>query len=50
MIELPTLHCKRCGWNWHPRQTKEPDVCPSCNSPYWNKEYSREDLIDKETK
>jgi G:T-mismatch repair DNA endonuclease (very short patch repair protein) len=37
-INLPTLFCKRCFHKWIPRANKLPDVCPRCNSPYWNKE------------
>jgi len=46
-IELPTLKCKRCGHSWHPNRPKLPKVCPACCSPYWNKEYSRADLVKK---
>jgi len=37
-IKLPTLTCKRCGHDWHPKKQSMPTVCPGCNSPYWNKE------------
>ena len=32
---LPTLECKRCGYEWVPRKT---DVrgCPNCRSRYWD--------------
>jgi predicted Zn-ribbon and HTH transcriptional regulator len=36
-IELPTLKCLRCGYEWIPRQRKKPKYCARCNSPYWNK-------------
>ncbi len=31
--------CERCGHEWIPRQDgeHEPEVCPGCKSPYWNK-------------
>jgi len=37
-IELPKLHCKRCGHTWIPRIPKTPKQCPKCHSPYWSKE------------
>lgn len=46
-IKLPKFTCKRCGHSWIPRQPKKPKVCPKCSSPYWDKEYSRPDVIDK---
>jgi len=33
--------CNRCGHKWTPRENGEPKVCPSCKSPYWNKERIR---------
>ena len=28
--------CFRCGHKWVPRQENyEPEICPSCKSPYW---------------
>ncbi len=32
-----TFTCLRCEHAWIPRQSREPKVCPKCNSPYWNK-------------
>ena len=34
---LPTLRCLRCQHQWFPRAVKQPDHCPKCNSPYWNR-------------
>jgi DNA-directed RNA polymerase subunit RPC12/RpoP len=34
--------CGRCGHKWIPRENREPKVCPSCKSPYWNKPRVRE--------
>ena len=31
------LQCTRCGHRWKPRNGN-PNVCPKCNSPYWNKQ------------
>jgi len=33
--------CNRCGHKWVPRENGEPKVCPSCKSPYWNRERVR---------
>lgn len=33
-----TIHkCLRCGHEWPSRLERLPEVCPKCNSPYWNK-------------
>lgn len=34
-VDLPTLKCKRCGYEWIPRH---PDVrmCPKCKSVRWD--------------
>lgn len=40
-VKLPEATCKRCGWVWVPR-VKKPRWCPKCNSPYWNRERTRE--------
>jgi acyl-CoA synthetase (NDP forming) len=37
IIGLIALQCLRCGHMWMPRLSREPKVCPQCNSPYWNK-------------
>jgi len=37
-LKLPTLKCRRCEHEWIPRSPFLPKVCPSCNSPYWDKE------------
>jgi rubrerythrin len=37
-VILPKFKCLRCGHNWLPRNENAPKYCPSCNSPYWNKE------------
>ena len=30
--------CLRCGHTWVPRlPNKQPEVCPKCKSPYWNR-------------
>ena len=44
---LPTLKCKRCKHEWIPRTEKKPEVCPECNSPYWDKPYTRPDKVNK---
>ena len=35
------LSCLRCGWFWIRRADRNPDVCPRCKSPYWNKPRTR---------
>jgi predicted Zn-ribbon and HTH transcriptional regulator len=30
--------CMRCGWGWWPKKPGKPRVCPSCKSPYWDRE------------
>jgi len=43
--------CTRCGYQWIPRGKNKPLVCPDCNSPYWDKERTREgDYKKKEAK
>ena len=32
-----TLFCFRCYHNWKKRKLKNPNNCPKCNSPYWNR-------------
>jgi hypothetical protein len=30
--------CERCNYEWIPRNLQvEPEMCPKCKSPYWNK-------------
>ena len=29
--------CLRCDYQWYPKSPKEPQRCPNCNSPYWNR-------------
>jgi predicted Zn-ribbon and HTH transcriptional regulator len=37
-VTLQGFHCERCEHEWVPRdKTRDPTVCPSCKSPYWNK-------------
>lgn len=39
---LHTLTCYRCGYEWAPKDfTKLPKSCPSCKSPYWNRQRVR---------
>jgi len=37
-IKIDGYICERCLHKWISRSnsTKEPIVCPSCKSPYWN--------------
>lgn len=36
-LTLPTLTCKRCAHQWHPRKPEPPPRCAKCGSVYWNK-------------
>ena len=46
-IEIaPKIKCGRCGHEWIPHDIKkEPTVCPSCKSPYWNNPRKKEEII-----
>ena len=33
-LEIPKLHCYRCGNTWTPR-VRVVRICPRCKSPYW---------------
>ena len=35
------LQCNRCKISWIPRIEGRPKWCPSCHSPYWDKERVR---------
>ena len=35
------LQCKRCKISWIPRIEGRPKWCPSCHSPYWDKDRVR---------
>jgi uncharacterized protein len=34
-VEIPELHCYRCGNTWTPR-VQVVRICPRCKSPYWD--------------
>lgn len=37
-VLLTGWRCERCAHEWVPREKdKNPTVCPSCKSPYWDK-------------
>ena len=37
-ITVMGYRCERCSHEWVPKNfKKEPDVCPKCHSPYWNR-------------
>ena len=38
--------CKRCSHVWIP-QVSKPLHCPKCKSPYWNRPYTRSDIVLK---
>lgn len=37
VITISKYSCSRCGHSWIPRKMMMPEVCPKCNSPYWNR-------------
>ena len=49
-IEIFKLKCKRCDYEWVPRQA-DVRLCPHCRSPYWDREKRKEfDIKLKEGK
>lgn len=41
-IKIDGFKCLRCSHEWMPRDiTKEPEICPKCKSPYWNRPRQR---------
>ena len=37
-ITVMGCKCERCSYEWIPRDPDvEPEACPKCKSPYWNK-------------
>jgi hypothetical protein len=37
-ITVMGCRCERCAYEWIPRDLDvEPEACPRCKSPYWNK-------------
>lgn len=46
-IKLHKFKCNRCGHVWIPRKENEPERCPKCNSPYWNKKRKRLNMKKK---
>jgi uncharacterized protein len=35
LIDIPELHCYRCGYTWTPR-AQVVRICPRCKSHYWD--------------
>ena len=47
-ITVEGFKCERCGHEWVPKRKKDPIVCPSCKSPYWNRPRKQvEALVNK---
>ena len=43
-VMLEGYKCERCGHEWVPRNKKEnPNVCPKCKSPYWDRPRKKAD-------
>jgi hypothetical protein len=38
---MESLKCSRCRVSWVPRIQGRPKQCPSCHSPYWDKDRVR---------
>ena len=38
-MDIRIVECNRCNHKWATK--REPKNCPSCKSPYWNKERVR---------
>jgi DNA-directed RNA polymerase subunit RPC12/RpoP len=36
-ITVMGYRCERCDHEWIPNSDREPQVCPKCHSPYWNR-------------
>lgn len=44
-LTVSTFKCGRCGHEWTPRSPgRLPERCPSCKSPYWNRDRVRDPL------
>jgi len=33
---IEKTYCKRCGYEWYPRVTSKPVMCPACKTRYWD--------------
>ncbi len=38
MKDRKKYECNRCGYEWFGSAEKPPVTCPSCRSPYYNRE------------
>ena len=36
-ITVMGCRCERCGFEWIPEGSQEPEMCPKCNSALWNR-------------
>lgn len=45
-IKLPKIICKRCGYEWKPRQT-DVRMCPKCKSPWFDKVKDDHNFLQK---
>jgi len=46
-LEIIDLKCTRCCHEWAQQGATAPKRCPSCNSPYWDKERVRAATVQK---
>lgn len=42
--------CLRCKHEWYQRSPKEPVLCPSCKSKYWNQAREENSVDARESK
>jgi Zn finger protein HypA/HybF involved in hydrogenase expression len=35
-VKMKKLKCLRCNHEWYKRTPRNPVLCPSCKSKYWN--------------
>ena|SRR2546429_386307 len=48
-VQIWGFRCSRCGHEWVPREgVEQPQVCPKCKSPYWDR--PRQDEVRPEHK
>jgi DNA-directed RNA polymerase subunit RPC12/RpoP len=48
-MNLQSLKCLRCGYEWVPKSLNDPRQCPKCNSRYWNKPKVKQSGLKKES-
>lgn len=47
-LTVSVMTCSRCGHTWSPRDmARRPQRCPSCKSPYWDRERLRDPVTNE---